>query len=72
MKFKAKLKKIGNGKHIYIPKEVYTNLLEDKEYEWEVYTEEKTNEAITEKVEKDGRLEWCKKHGVWKSTCQCQ
>lgn len=38
MKFKAKLKKHGNGMSIYIPKEVYTKLAINTEYEWEVYT----------------------------------
>lgn len=53
MKFKAKLKKIGNGIHIYIPKSVYTKLEVGNEYDWEVYTEKepvitKESEALAE------------------------
>jgi len=32
--------KLGNSKGIYIPKDVYTNLVENEEYEWEVYTKD--------------------------------
>ena len=63
MKFKAKTFKLGNAKAIYLPKEVYT-LLEDKEYEWQVYTNKKENKVYTKK-------EWCRNHWNWKSTCKC-
>lgn len=78
MKFKAKLFKLGNSKGIYLKKEVYTNLEEGKEYEWEVYTEGKEKETITPKVytpvleRKVFNAKWCEKHNVYKGNCKCK
>lgn len=79
MRFKAKLFKLGNSKGIYIPKEVYTNLEENREYEWELYIQDQKDpnnvytskeEVITEKL---FNTEMCKKHpGSMKGTCGCE
>ena len=56
--FKAKLFKLGNSRAIYIPKEVYTSLEENKEYEWNVYTseQEKKENVYTSKPSKPGHI----------------
>ena len=50
MKFKAKVFKLGHSKAIYLhklPKEVYTDLELEKEYEFEVYTEREERKEKT-------------------------
>ena len=48
MKFKAKLFKHGNGMGIYVPKEVYTDLKEGGEYEWQVYTKKELEKLCSD------------------------
>lgn len=53
MKFKAKLRKIGNSFGVIIPKNVITNYKEGDEIELDVITkEDKKREVITSKPDK--------------------
>jgi len=83
MKFKAKVFKLGNSKAVYLPKDVYTDLEENREYEFEVYTDDEkvyTNRIEAEKPtakvytgkRKSKKLLWCKKHQSYNTTCKCE
>lgn len=51
MKFKSKVFKLGNGFAVYIPREVFMALEENKVYTFEVETEEKEQTIYTDKTE---------------------
>lgn len=83
MKFKAKLFKLGNSRGIYVPKEVYTNLVVNNEYEWIVYTgKEEDDPSVYTKpldlnIPKTNKVKFntamCSKHeGSMKGTCGCE
>lgn len=46
--FKAKLFKLGNSMAIYVPKEVYQELQQGKEYEWKLVVTDFTENIIQE------------------------
>jgi len=71
MKFKAKIRKIGNSQGIYIPKDVITNNKIGDEIELQVITSdtEPPKEVITDKSCGWG---WCEKHSTSKIRCGCK
>lgn len=87
MKFKAKLRQIGNSQGIYIPLKVITGYTLGEEIGVEVITKEETKEeqvitkgGLEEKpvakvitpIKKSSKLEFCSKHkGSLKITCGC-
>jgi len=82
MKFKAKLRKIGNSLGIIIPKNVITSYKQGDEIELNVITSgHKEDNVITPKEDITPsplpdrvrfNTQWCNKHNTYKGTCQCK
>ena len=79
MKFKAKLRKIGNSLGVIIPLNVITGYKKGDFIELNVITEpnvitEKSANVITSEKppKKKFNTEWCDKHNSMKGTCECK
>lgn len=71
MKFKTKLRKVGNSIGIYVPREAIGSYSVGDEIEFDtlqVITPERTKPLI----KKPFNLEHCSKHNSYKGTCGCQ
>lgn len=86
MKFKAKLRRIGNSRGVIIPLEVITGYKLGDEIELKVITDKeqgvitspKSVEVITETppqvitpIKKRFNTAWCSKHTTYKGSCGC-
>ncbi len=77
MKFKAKLRKIGNSVGVLLPREVITGTKLGEDIELEVITNQANlplegNNVITAVVKPRFNLNWCSKHNAYKGTCGCK
>lgn len=77
MRFKAKLRQIGNSQGIYIPKKVITSYKIGDILELEVITLKPQNvitskNVITSAHKQKFNTQWCKRHKSMKGTCGCR
>ena len=80
MKFKAKLRRIGNSLGVLIPREVITNKQAGDELELQVITNDPTDDPIEPEAEpsvitpikEKFNTQWCSKHTTMKGNCKCK
>ncbi len=82
MRFKAKLRRIGNSVGILIPRDVITGIKLGDEIDVDVITNP-LNEVITEREKplsvitpslqrKVFNSKWCEKHNAYRGSCGCK
>jgi antitoxin component of MazEF toxin-antitoxin module len=73
MKFKAKIRRIGNSQGIYIPKNVITNNKIGDEIELQVITSDtKLPEKPKKVITLNKSWDWCEKHSTSRIKCGCK